>query len=47
MERYMMFLHGKNQYYENDYINQSNLQTQHQFPQITHGIFHRTRIRKS
>ena len=38
-----MFLDWKSQYCENDYITQSNLQTQCDFFQITHGIFHRIR----
>ena len=38
-----MFLNGKNQYCENDYIIQSNLQIQCNPYQITNGVFHRTR----
>ena len=48
MERYMMFLDWKNQYYENDYTNQSNLQIQCNPFQITNGIFsffYRTRTK--
>ena len=43
MERYYMFLGRKNQYCENDYINQSKLQTQCNPYQITNGSFHRIR----
>ena len=43
MERYTMFLDWKNQYCENDYITQSNLQIQCNPYQITSGIFYRTR----
>ena len=38
-----MFLNWKNQYCENDYIIQSNLQIQWNPYQITNGVFHRTR----
>ena len=44
MERYSMFLGRKNQYCENDYI--TNLQIQCDPYQITNGIFHSTRIKK-
>ena len=37
-----MFLTWKNQYSENDYTIQSNLQIQCNPYQITNGIFHRT-----
>ena len=37
-----MFLDQKNQYCENDYTTQSNLQIQYNPYQITNGIFHRT-----
>ena len=37
-----MFLDWKNQYCENDYTTQSNLQIQCNSYQITNGIFHRT-----
>ena len=43
MERYSMFLSWKNQYSQNDYSIQGNLQMQHN--QITNGIFHRTRTK--
>ena len=43
MERYTIFLDWKNQYCENDYTTQSNLQIQCNPYQITNGIFHRTR----
>ena len=39
MERYTMFLDWKNQYCENDYTTQSNLQIQCNPYQITSGIF--------
>ena len=39
MERYAMFLDWKNQYCENDYTTQSNLQIQCNPYQITNGIF--------
>ena len=43
MERYTMFLDWKNQYCENDYTTQSNLQIQ--CNQITNGIFNGTRTK--
>ena len=43
MERYVMFFDLKNQYYENDYTTQNNLQIQCNLYQTTNGIFHRTR----
>ena len=43
MERYTMFLDWKNQYCENNYITQSNLQIQCNLYQITNGTFHRIR----
>ena len=43
MERYTMLLDWNSQYYQNDYITQSNLQIQHNPYQITNGIFHRTK----
>ena len=46
MERYTMFLDWKNQYCENDYTNQSNLQIQQNPYQITNSIFYRTRTTK-
>ena len=45
MARYDMFLDWANQYCENDYNTQSNLQLQCNPYQTTNGIFHRTRIR--
>jgi len=39
-----MFVDWKNQYSENEYIIQSNLQTEYNPYQATNGIFHRTRI---
>ena len=41
-ERYTMFLDWKNQYCENDYTTQSNLQIQSNPYHITNAIFHRT-----
>ena len=38
-----MFMDWKNQYCENDYTMQSNLQIQHNPYQATNGIFHRAR----
>ena len=43
MEKYTMFLDWKNQYSENEYITQSNLQIQRNPYQATRGIFHRAR----
>ena len=45
MERYTMFLDWKNQYCENDYITQGNLQIQCNPYQITNGIFHRSKTK--
>ena len=45
MEIYTMFLDWKNQYCENDYTPQSNLQIQCNPYQITNGIFYRTRTK--
>ena len=45
MDRYTMFLDWKNQYCENDYATQSNLQIQCNPYQITNGIFYRTRTK--
>ena len=47
MERYMMLLDWKNQYCENDYLTKAIYKLNTIPTQITHGIFHRTRIRKS
>ena len=41
----MMFLDWNNQYYQNDYINQQNLQIQDNPYQTTNGIFHRARTK--
>ena len=43
MEKYTMFMDQKNQYSENEYATQSNLQIQYNPSQATNGIFHRTR----
>ena len=43
MEKYTMFMDQKNQYSENEYTTQSNLQIQSNPYQATTGIFHRTR----
>ena len=40
-----MFLDWKNQYFENDYTTQSNLQIQCNPSQTTNDIFHRTRTK--
>ena len=46
MEKYTMFMDWKNQYSENEYTTQSNLQIQCDPYEITNGIFHTTRIKK-
>ena len=43
MENYTMFMDQKNQYNENEYTTQSNLQIQCNPFQATNGIFHRAR----
>ena len=43
MEKYTMFMDQKNQYSENEYTTQSNLQIQGNPYQATSSIFHRTR----
>ena len=43
MEKYSVFMDWKNQYSENEYTTQSNLQIQYNPYQATKGIFHRTR----
>ena len=43
MEKYTMFIDQKNQYSENEYTTQSNLQIQCNPYQATNGIFHRAR----
>ena len=43
MEKYTMFTDQKNQYSENEYTTQSNLQIQCNPYQATNGIFHRDR----
>ena len=43
MEKYIMFMDQKNQYSENEYITQTNLQIQCNSYQATNGIFQRTR----
>ena len=43
MEKYTMFMDRKNQYSEDEYTTQSNLQIQCNPYQATSGIFHRTR----
>ena len=47
MEKYTMFMDWKNQYSENEYTTQSNLQIQCNPYQATNGISHRTRINNS
>ena len=44
MEKYTMFMDQKNQYSENQYTTQSNLQIQCNPYPATNGIFQRTRI---
>ena len=44
MEKYTMFMDRENQYSENEYTTQSNLQIQCNPYQATNGIFHRARI---
>ena len=41
MEKYTMFMDWKNQYSENEYTTQSNLQIQHDPYQATNSILHR------
>ena len=41
MEKYTMFMDWKNQYSENEFTTQSNLQIQCNPYQATNGIFHR------
>ena len=43
MEKYTVFMDQKNQYSENEYTTQSNLQIQCNPYQATSHIFHRTR----
>ena len=43
MEKYTMLMDQKNQYSENEYTTQSNLQTQCNLYQANDGIFQRTR----
>ena len=45
MERYTIFLDQKNQYCENNYIIQSNLQIQSNLYQVINSIFHRIRTK--
>ena len=44
MEKYTMFMDWKNQYSENEYTTQSNLQIQCNSYQPTNGIFQKTRM---
>ena len=43
MEKYTMFMDWKNQYCQNEYITESNIQIQCNPYQATNGNFHRTR----
>ena len=43
MEKYTVFMDWKNQYCENEYTIQSNLQTECNTYQATNGILHRIR----
>ena len=45
MEKYTMFMDWKNQYSENEYTTQSNLQIQCNPYQATNGILHRARTK--
>ena len=45
MKRYTMFLDWKNQYCQNDYTTQGNLQIQCNPYQIANGIIHKTRTK--
>ena len=45
MKRYSMLFCRKNQYCENDYTTNCNLQMQYDPRQIANGIFHRTRTK--
>ena len=45
IERYVMFFDWKNQYYENDYTTQSNIQNQCSAYQISNDIFQRIRTK--
>ena len=47
MEEYSMILTWKNQYCENNYTTKCNQQIQGNPYQITNGIFHRNRTKKS
>ena len=47
MERYTMIMDWENQYSQNDYTTQGNLQIQSNPYQITNGSFHRTRTKES
>ena len=46
MEKYTMFMDEKNQYSENEYTTQSNLQVQCNPYQATNSIFHRTNCKE-
>ena len=46
IERYTMFLDWKNQYCQNDYTTQGDLQIQCNPYKITKGIFHRITTKK-
>ena len=43
MEKYIMFMDWKNQYSENEYTTQSNLQIQCNPYEATRGVFHRAK----
>ena len=45
-EKYTVFMDWKNQYWQNGYTTQSNLQIQCNPYQATNGSFHRTRTNK-
>ena len=46
MEKYTVFMDWKNQYSENEYTTQSNLQILSNPYQMTNDIFHKTRVKK-
>ena len=46
IERYIVFLYWKNQYFQSDYTTQVNLQIQRTPYQITNGIFNRSITKK-
>ena len=47
MEKYTVFMDWKNQYCQNDYTTQRNLQIEYNPYQATNGIFHRTKMART